>query len=239
MWITGDGNVAIAFDDGDERVLYPEEIEWITPPDQIFTPALSFGANAMKVPLSWLREYVDIDLPPEDLAHRLTMAGTEVGSIDVVGGSWENVFVGYVTSVDPHPNADRLRLATISLGRRGDDRSLRRAKRRGGAEGALRQGGSAAHRCPDWRDGDAEGGPDSRRGVCGHGVLGAGACPWATTTTALWCCRRMRPVGTPLQEYMGDVVFDLDVTPNRPDCLSVLGVAREVAALTRSGRQGA
>ena len=43
------------------------------------------------------------------------MAGTEVGSIDVVGGSWDNVFVGYVTSVDPHPNADRLRLATVSL----------------------------------------------------------------------------------------------------------------------------
>ena len=69
----------------------------------------------MKIPLSWLREYVDIDLSPEELAHRLTMAGTEVGSIDVVGGSWDNVFVGYVTSVDPHPNADRLRLATVSL----------------------------------------------------------------------------------------------------------------------------
>ena len=69
----------------------------------------------MKVPLSWLKEYVDIDLPPEELAHKLTMAGTEVGGIDVVGGSWDNVFVGYVVSVDPHPNADRLRLATVSL----------------------------------------------------------------------------------------------------------------------------
>ena len=50
----------------------------------------------MKIPLSWLREYVDIDLPPAELAHRLTMSGTEVGSIEVVGGSWDNVFVGYV-----------------------------------------------------------------------------------------------------------------------------------------------
>ena len=52
---------------------------------------------------AWLREYVDIDLSPEELAHRLTMAGTEVGSVDVVGGSWDNVFVGYVTSSQRGP----------------------------------------------------------------------------------------------------------------------------------------
>ena len=69
----------------------------------------------MKVPLSWLREFVDVDLPPEVLAHRLTMAGTEVGSVDVIGGTWDNVFVARVASIDPHPNADRLKLATVSL----------------------------------------------------------------------------------------------------------------------------
>ena len=80
-----------------------------------YYPSFILGAIAMKTPLSWLREYVDIDLPPAELAHRLTMSGTEVGSIEVVGGSWDNVFVGYVVSVDPHPNADRLRLATVGL----------------------------------------------------------------------------------------------------------------------------
>jgi len=75
------------------------------------------GASPMKIPLSWLKEYVDID--PDivgELAHRLTMTGNEVGDVEVIGGWWENVYVGHVVSVDPHPNADRLRLATVSLG---------------------------------------------------------------------------------------------------------------------------
>ena len=67
----------------------------------------------MKVPLSWLKEYVDIGLPPKELAHRLTMAGLEAGGVTVIGGSWDNVFVGHVTAVEPHPNADRLTLVTV------------------------------------------------------------------------------------------------------------------------------
>ena len=70
----------------------------------------------MRVSLRWLAEYVDIDLPPKELAHRLTMAGLGVEAIDRVGGDWEGVSVGLVTSVDPHPNADRLRLTTVDLG---------------------------------------------------------------------------------------------------------------------------
>ena len=70
----------------------------------------------MKVPLSWLRDYVDFNLPAKDLAHRLTMAGLEVGSTTVIGGSWDNVFVGHVLSVEPHPNADRLTLETVGVG---------------------------------------------------------------------------------------------------------------------------
>ena len=70
----------------------------------------------MRVSLKWLKEYVDFDLAAEDLAHRLTMAGIEVGSIEQIGQDWENVYVGHVTSVDTHPNADRLRLATVDLG---------------------------------------------------------------------------------------------------------------------------
>ncbi|MDP6496009.1 MAG: phenylalanine--tRNA ligase subunit beta, partial [Dehalococcoidia bacterium] len=69
----------------------------------------------MKIPLSWLKEYVDIDLPPRELAHRLTMSGNEVGEVEVVGGTWDNVYVAHVVSVDPHPNADRLLLATVEL----------------------------------------------------------------------------------------------------------------------------
>ena len=59
----------------------------------------------MRVSLKWLREYVDFDLTPEELAHRLTMAGLEVGGIERIGGGWDNVLVGHVERLGPHPNA--------------------------------------------------------------------------------------------------------------------------------------
>ena len=70
----------------------------------------------MKVSLNWLKEYVDISLPTTDLAEKLSMAGLEVKGVEVIGGSWENVVVGQITAVNPHPNADRLTLPTVDLG---------------------------------------------------------------------------------------------------------------------------
>ena len=69
----------------------------------------------MKIPISWLKEFVDITVPVEDLAHRLTMAGLEVADIETIGG-WENCFVGHVDKVEQHPNADRLTLCTVDTG---------------------------------------------------------------------------------------------------------------------------
>ena len=70
----------------------------------------------MRVPLSWLSDYVDITLPPEDLARRLTIAGVEVAEVITSGGDWDGIRVALVTDVQPHPNADRLRLATVDVG---------------------------------------------------------------------------------------------------------------------------
>jgi len=70
----------------------------------------------MKIPLKWLKEYVDITLPPADVASKLTMAGMEVKGMQAIGGDWENIVVGQITAVNPHPNADRLTLPTIDLG---------------------------------------------------------------------------------------------------------------------------
>jgi len=70
----------------------------------------------MKVSLKWLRDYVDIKLDPEELAERLTMSGLEVKNIQTIGGTWDNVVIGEVIAVNPHPNADRLKLATVDLG---------------------------------------------------------------------------------------------------------------------------
>ncbi len=69
----------------------------------------------MKVPVRWLKEYVAISLPLAELAERLAMAGTEVKGMEVIGGKWENILVGEIVAVKPHPNADRLRLVTVDL----------------------------------------------------------------------------------------------------------------------------
>ena len=70
----------------------------------------------MKAPLNWLRDYVDITLPPAELARKITLAGFEVGEIQTSGGKWDNIVIGKIVSVNPHPAADRLRLATVDLG---------------------------------------------------------------------------------------------------------------------------
>ena len=70
----------------------------------------------MNVPLSWLRDFVDIDLSPRELAARLTLAGVEVEALHEIGAEWDNVYVGYVEHVERHPNADRLNLARVVAG---------------------------------------------------------------------------------------------------------------------------
>ncbi len=70
----------------------------------------------MNVPLRWLSDFVDINLPVHDLSHRLTMAGLAVEKIEVIGEGWNNVYVGCVEQVEPHPDADRLVLATVAAG---------------------------------------------------------------------------------------------------------------------------
>src|SRR6185503_4320938 len=70
----------------------------------------------MRVPLSWLREYVDFDLTPEALAEQLTMRGLEVSAVEVTGADWTDVVVGRLLSVERHPNADKLWLTSVDVG---------------------------------------------------------------------------------------------------------------------------
>ena len=78
----------------------------------------------MKVSLQWLKEYVDISMPLEELCERLTMAGLEVGGMEAIGGDWDNIVVGKIVNVNAHPNADRLKLVTVDLGKQQYNRSL-------------------------------------------------------------------------------------------------------------------
>ena len=184
----------------------------------------------MKVPLSWLKQYVDVDLPAQDLAHRLTMAGIEVGEVEVIGG-WSEVFVGHVTGVRPHPNADRLRLCVVSTGSEDLEVVCGAPNVAVGQNICFAKVGANIYNTHTERHEVLEAakirGVESQGMICSAVELGLG-----DDHSGIIELPEDAPVGALLDDYMGDTVLDLELTPNRLDCLSVLGVAHEVAALT-------
>ncbi len=185
----------------------------------------------MKIPLKWLQEYVDIALSSSDLANKLTMAGMEVKGIQVIGGSWENIVVGQIIAIDPHPNADRLTLPTIDIGTEQQTVVCGAPNLRVGDKVAFAPVGAQlidGHTGQAFRLKSAKiRGVVSSGMACSEKELGI-----SDSHERIIVLPAEAPVGTPLADYLGDVIFDLDITPNRPDCLCVVGVAREIAALT-------
>ena len=184
----------------------------------------------MKVPLSWLRQYVDVNIPPSELAHRLTMAGVEVGEVEERGG-WSEVYVGRVTAVQPHPNADRLKLCAVTTG---TDEMEVVCGAPNVAEGQkicfARVGADLYNAHSGRRETLAAArirGVESQGMICSELELGLG-----DDHSGIIVLPDDAPLGEPLSDYLGDTVLDLELTPNRLDCLSMLGVAHEVAALT-------
>ncbi len=185
----------------------------------------------MKVTLKWLREFVDIALPPKEVADRLTMAGTEAKGIQAIGERWDNVVVGQILAVNPHPNADRLRLPTVDIGTGQQTVVCGAPNLNIGDKIAF---ASVGAKLIDGHTGQTATlkpakirGVESSGMVCSEKELGI-----SDNHTEILVLPADAPVGMPLADYLGDVILDLDVTPNRPDCLCVIGIAREVAALT-------
>lgn len=201
----------------------------------------------MKVPLSWLKDYVDITVPIPELAERLTLAGLEVETIETIGlpGAeleWEpeKIVVGELCAVRPHPDADRLVLAEIEYG--GPEREIVVT----GAPGLLqRRGQSDLHLKVAFAlegvqlyDGHAKGrvirklkktkirGIPSRAMVCSEKELGL-----SDEHVDIIYLPDDAPVGVPLVDYMGDAVLDLDIKGPFGHLQSVFGIAREAAAL--------
>ena len=204
----------------------------------------------MQVPLSWLQEYVDLDLTPTELAHRLTMAGVEVGEV-IESGGWPNCFVGQVLEVRPHPNADNLRLCRVNAGAANAPESDRAAGETATGDGVagimevvcgapnvaagqkicFAQVGARLHNPHSGRPETLKAarirGVVSEGMICSELELGLGA-----GHEGIVVLPPDAPLGMPLDDYLGDTILDLEVTPNRLDCFSILGVAHEVAALT-------
>ncbi|HJX38640.1 MAG TPA: phenylalanine--tRNA ligase subunit beta, partial [Anaerolineae bacterium] len=193
----------------------------------------------MRVPLSWLREYVEITIPVEELAERLTMAGLEVAAVEEIGTAWDRdkIFVGEILEVRPHPNADRLTIAVVDYGAgqplavvtgapniRVGDKGQKVPFATMGA--TLIDGHSEELKYITLKPTKIRGVP-SEGMVCSEKELGI-----SEDHEGIMILDGDAPTGTPLRDYLGDVVLDLDLTPNLARCFSVVGVAREVAALT-------
>jgi len=186
----------------------------------------------MHIPLSWLSDYVTVTLPPHELAQRLTIAGVEVADVSTTGGDWDGIRVALVTDVKPHPNADRLKLVTVDAG--GGESHTVVCGAPNVAEGQKVAFARVGARVIDGHTGK----PVVLKAAKIRGVESAGM---VLSEKELGISDQHQgiielppetPIGEQVSNVLGDTIFDMDIRPNRPDLLSVLGVAREVAALT-------
>jgi phenylalanyl-tRNA synthetase beta chain len=209
----------------------------------------------MRVPLSWLKEYVDVTLSVEELAEKLTIAGLEVAEIEYIGvpgGNdhqrliWdrEQLIIGQILKVEGHPNADRLVLATVNYG--GDehevvvtgapnlfpflgkgDLSRQKLFSPFALEGTTLYDGHKDGRSKMKLKGRPLRGIYNRCMLCSEKELGISG-----EHEGIIILQGDYEPGVAVQDVLGDVVLDIDIIPNIARCASIVGVAREVAALT-------
>ncbi|MEA2026132.1 MAG: phenylalanine--tRNA ligase subunit beta, partial [Chloroflexota bacterium] len=182
----------------------------------------------MRVPLSWLREFVDFDLTPEELAERLTLLGMEVSSIDRIGADWHGIVVGELLEVTPHPNSNKLSLTRVRTGDGEEELSIvcGATNIEVGQRIPVALPGSVL---PGDRHIDitAIAGTESQGMLCSGDELGLTA-----DADGILILPEGSELGVDMADMAGDVVLDIDVKPNRGDALSIVGLAREVAAAT-------
>lgn len=184
----------------------------------------------MKLSLLWLREWVNCLSTEQELADQLTMAGLEVDSVSPVAGAFSKVVVAEVLSTSPHPNADKLTLCEVKAD---NDNPLKivcgAANVRPGLKVALAMIGAKLPGGMRIKESKLRG-ELSQGMLCSVSELGL-----AEQSEGIMELDEQAPVGTDLREYLmlEDYMLDIDLTPNRSDCFSVLGIAREVAALNQ------
>lgn len=183
----------------------------------------------MNVTLNWLKKYIDFDFSAEQLSEKLTMLGVEVETIKQLGVALDGVVVGKVASISPHPNADKLVLCEVDIG--ADDTLQIVCGAPNVREGMLvpvATIGTELHSGVFIKNTKIRG-EKSYGMLCSENELGI-----SPDTAGLMELSNDLTIGTPLSEALGldDTVLELEITPNRPDCLSLIGVAREIRAET-------
>jgi phenylalanyl-tRNA synthetase beta chain len=190
----------------------------------------------MKVTLNWLKQYVDFNWSPEELTERLTMLGLEVEGVQKLGGEFAGIVVAQILTRDPVPGSDKLSVCKVSDGK-GERTIICGAQNH-------QPGDKVPLILPNFalplKPGDKEPFVIKERKVFGITSQGMMCSPQELglpdKIEGLLILPADAPVGKPFAEYLGrtgsDVVYDLEVTPNRPDLNSVIGIAREIAAVT-------
>ena len=190
----------------------------------------------MKVTLNWLKQYVDFNWSPEELTERLTMLGLEVEGMQKISGAFDGIVVAQILTRDPVPGSDKLSVCKVNDGK--DERTIIC-----GAQNH-KPGDKVALILPNFalplKPGEKEPFVIKERKVFGITSQGMMCSPQELglpdQVDGLLILPADAPVGKPLGEFLGrtggDVVYDLEVTPNRPDLNSVIGIAREIAAVT-------
>ncbi|MGL4207482.1 MAG: phenylalanine--tRNA ligase subunit beta [Aeromonadaceae bacterium] len=184
----------------------------------------------MKFSKSWVDEWIQASLGADELAEQITMAGLEVDGVEPVAGQFSNVVVGEVVECAPHPDADKLRVTKVNVGEAElVDIVCGAPNCRQGLRVAVAKVGALL-------PGDFEIKKAKLRGQPSHGML----CSYSELGIPVEADGIIElpldaPVGTDLRDYLqlNDVSIEVDLTPNRADCLSIAGLAREIGVLNR------
>ncbi len=185
----------------------------------------------MIVTYNWLQEFVDFSFTPQDLCDRLTMAGLEVEALEEIGGGLDSVVVARLEQVERHPDADRLTVCQVNNGSEVVQVVCGAPNHKTGDLVAFAQPGSVL-------PGDFKIKKSKIRGQVSMGMLCSGKeLALSEEAAGIMILPADLPLGTPVFEALElkDHQIEIGLTPNRPDCLSVVGVAREVAALSGRG----
>ncbi|MCU7835664.1 MAG: phenylalanine--tRNA ligase subunit beta [gamma proteobacterium symbiont of Taylorina sp.] len=190
----------------------------------------------MKFSEQWLREWVNPDLTTEELGHQLTMAGLEVDAIEPVAPDHSGVVIGKIVSVEKHPDADKLQVCQVDVGSMSED-PLQIVC---GAKNARKDLVVACAMIKAVLPGDFKIKKSKLRGVQSFGMLcSEKELGLVDSAEGIMELPLDAPLGKSINDYLqlNDVCFELGVTPNRGDCFSIAGVARETGVFTRKNIQ--
>ncbi|MEI6610109.1 MAG: phenylalanine--tRNA ligase subunit beta, partial [Deltaproteobacteria bacterium] len=182
----------------------------------------------MLVSLKWLKDYININITAEELAEKLTMAGLEVDEIKTIRPSFSGVVVAKILSVAPHPAADKLSLCDVTDGAK-TYRVVCGAKNiKAGNVVPLAKVGATIPGGHTIKSSVLRG-EKSDGMLCSEAELEAG-----DNSSGIWQLPENLTLGVSLESALdlSDTVLDVSITPNRSDCLSMIGIAREIAAIT-------